>query len=39
MSQEEHHNTVSGLGFTVSDEDLQYVNEYPGDWTLTGASD
>jgi hypothetical protein len=32
--------TVSGLGFTVSNEDLKFVNEYQGKWvvTETGAS-
>ncbi|WDL98329.1 hypothetical protein [Alicyclobacillus sp. ALC3] len=36
MNRHEDHTTVSGLGFTVSAQDLKYVNEYPGQWELTG---
>lgn len=39
MSQQEHHNTVSELGFTVFPQDLRFVNEYSGDWALTGSED
>ncbi len=39
MGRQEYHNTISGLGFTVFPEDLQYVNEYAGDWELTGPKD
>lgn len=36
MSTEEHHDTLSGLGFTIPEEDLSYLNEYPGQWEVTG---
>lgn len=37
MNSEEHHDTISGLGFTIPSEDLPYLNEYPGQWEITGA--
>lgn len=36
MSTQEHHTTISGLGFTVKSDYLPFINEYPGDWTYTG---
>lgn len=37
VSTQEHHNTISGLGFTVGPQDLQFVNEYQGHWELSGS--
>ncbi|MFB5190531.1 hypothetical protein [Alicyclobacillus fastidiosus] len=36
MSREEHHETLSGLGFYFEAEDLPIVNQYQGDWIVTG---
>lgn len=38
MGRTEHHTTVSELGFSVSNEDLAIVNEYPGRWGITGSA-
>ncbi|OFW78512.1 MAG: hypothetical protein A2201_10130 [Alicyclobacillus sp. RIFOXYA1_FULL_53_8] len=36
MSTEEHHSKLSELGFTIQMEDLPYLNEYQGDWAISG---
>lgn len=39
MSQrEEHHETVSSLGFYFKPEDLPIINAYSGSWTLTNPT-
>lgn len=37
MSTEQHQTTLSELGFTVRPEDLPYLNEYAGKWSVSGA--
>ncbi|MCY0887785.1 MAG: hypothetical protein OWQ59_04935 [Alicyclobacillaceae bacterium] len=35
MSTEEHHTTLSELGFHFRDEDLSIINAYVGEWSVT----
>lgn len=35
VNREEHHDTVSSLGFYFKQEDLPIINAYSGSWTLT----
>lgn len=39
MSTEEHHTTLSELGFTIQMADLPYLNEYQGDWIVDGPDE
>ncbi|GEO26390.1 hypothetical protein AAC03nite_21750 [Alicyclobacillus acidoterrestris] len=36
MSREEHHEKLSSLGFYFEAEDLPIINDYQGDWMVTG---
>jgi hypothetical protein len=36
MNRTEHHTGMSELGFTISAEDLKAVNQYAGNWVMTG---
>lgn len=37
MGQNEHHTTLSELGFVFKEEDLPIINEYTGKWIVTNS--
>ncbi|MDQ0189205.1 hypothetical protein JI721_11710 [Alicyclobacillus cycloheptanicus] len=38
-TEQRHQTTLSELGFTVDVDDLPYLNEYPGEWRITGEGE